>query len=179
VDVGHGQLHPRLRASSQVVCVEKLNARTLTTTDLIAACAVFNWARGLFDTQNEPEQGVFDIIVGDVSFISQTLLIEALVSLLTPQGHMLMLVKPQFELQPEQIGKGGLVKDAAHYVEVEQRIRSSYATQGLQVQHYFESSLVGSDGNREFFVQATKLPTKLHWPTKRITDRLKEPDEPR
>jgi 23S rRNA (cytidine1920-2'-O)/16S rRNA (cytidine1409-2'-O)-methyltransferase len=158
VDVGHGQLHPRLRASAQVVCVEKVNARTLVTTDLIAACALFPWARGLFDARNEPEQGVFDIIVGDVSFISQTLLIEALASLLKPQGHVLMLVKPQFELQPEQIGKGGLVKDAAHYAQVEQRIRSSYAAQGLQVQHYFESSVVGGDGNREFFVHATKLP---------------------
>jgi 23S rRNA (cytidine1920-2'-O)/16S rRNA (cytidine1409-2'-O)-methyltransferase len=155
VDVGHGQLHPRLRASAQIVCVEKVNARTLSTTDLIAACASFLWARGLFDAENEPDEGVFDIIVGDVSFISQTLLIEALASLLKPQGHVLMLVKPQFELQPEQIGKGGLVKDAAHYAQVEQRIRSSYAAQGLQVLHYFESSVVGGDGNREFFVHVT------------------------
>ncbi len=157
VDVGHGQLHPRLRASEQVVCVEKVNVRTLNATDLIADCASFHWASGLFDAENEPKQdvqGVFDIIVGDVSFISQTLLIEALVSMLKPQGHLLMLVKPQFELQPEQIGKGGIVKDAVHYAQVEQRIRSSYAAQGLQVLHYFESAVVGGDGNREFFVHA-------------------------
>jgi 23S rRNA (cytidine1920-2'-O)/16S rRNA (cytidine1409-2'-O)-methyltransferase len=152
VDVGHGQLHPRLRADSRVVCVEKINARTLSATDLIAAHALFHWPDDAFDIENARA----DVIVGDVSFISQTLLIEALANLLQPGGAMLMLVKPQFELQPDQIGKGGLVKDALHYTAVEQRIRSAYPAHGLQVQHYFESPIAGGDGNREFFVHAVK-----------------------
>jgi 23S rRNA (cytidine1920-2'-O)/16S rRNA (cytidine1409-2'-O)-methyltransferase len=152
VDVGHSQLHPRLRTSSQVVCIEKINARTLSTPDLIAACAIYDWAGSLFDTENA---GV-ELITGDVSFISQTLLLEALVPLLQPGGHMLMLVKPQFELQPEQIGKGGIVKDPAHYAQVEQRIRSAYQAHGLAVLHYFESPIAGGDGNHEFFVHALK-----------------------
>jgi 23S rRNA (cytidine1920-2'-O)/16S rRNA (cytidine1409-2'-O)-methyltransferase len=152
VDVGHGQLHPRLRGSSQVVCIEKINARTLSAPDLIAACAMHDWADSLFDAESA---GV-ELIVGDVSFISQTLLLEALVPLLQPGGHMLMLVKPQFELQPEQIGKGGIVKDPAHYAQVEQRIRSAYQAHGLAVPHYFESPIAGGDGNHEFFVHARK-----------------------
>jgi 23S rRNA (cytidine1920-2'-O)/16S rRNA (cytidine1409-2'-O)-methyltransferase len=152
VDVGHGQLHPRLRSHPQVVCVEKANARTLIATDLIAACAIYPWANGKFDHKNP----CVDLLVGDVSFISQTLLLQALAALLCQGGQMLMLVKPQFELQPEQIGKGGLVKDAAHYAEVEQRIRQAYAAHGLTVQHYVDSPIEGGDGNREFFVHAIK-----------------------
>ncbi len=155
IDVGQGQLHPRLRASEQVVCIEKLNARTLIATDLIAASAVYTWSNGLFDRKNELDFGV-DLMVGDVSFISQTLVIQALVDLLKPCGNWLMLVKPQFELQPEQIGKGGIVKDAVHYAQVEQRIRSAYEDFGLQVKNYFESPIAGGDGNREFFVHAVK-----------------------
>ncbi len=156
VDVGHGQLHPSLRDHAQVVCVERVNARTLNTINLIAAKAINTWTSRLFYTKNDSEQVFFDVVVGDVSFISQTLLIEALSALLKPAGHLLMLVKPQFELQPEQIGKGGIVKDVVHYALVEQRIRSAYAAQGLQVQHYFASPLEGGDGNREFFVHALK-----------------------
>ncbi len=154
IDVGHGQLHPRLRAHPQVVCVEKVNVRTLVATDLIAACAIFNWSEGLFDRKLQDGSIGCEVMVGDVSFISQTLIIEALVGLLRPGGEVLMLVKPQFELQPEQIGKGGLVKDPAHYAEVEQRIRSAYAEQGLLVRKYFDSPIEGGDGNREFFVHA-------------------------
>lgn len=156
VDVGHGQLHPSLRDHVQVVCVERVNARTLSATDLIACQALNTWTSRLFDTKNASANIVFDVIVGDVSFISQTSLVHAVSALLKPTGHMLMLVKPQFELQPEQIGKGGLVKDAVHYETVEQRIRSAYAGHGLQVQHYFASPIDGGDGNREFFVHAVK-----------------------
>jgi 23S rRNA (cytidine1920-2'-O)/16S rRNA (cytidine1409-2'-O)-methyltransferase len=155
IDVGQGQLHPRLRASEQVVCIEKINARTLIATDLIAGSAGFTWSNGIFDKKNEQNFGV-DLIVGDVSFISQTLIIEAVADVLKVGGDWLMLVKPQFELQPEQIGKGGIVKDAKHYDQVEQRIRTAYEDVGLQVKNYFESPIVGGDGNREFFVHAVK-----------------------
>ncbi len=155
IDVGQGQLHPRLRANAQVVCIEKLNARTLIATDLIAGSAGFTWVNGVFDRKNEQNFGV-DCVVGDISFISQTLVIEAVADVLKTGGNWLMLVKPQFELQPEQIGKGGMVKDVAHYAQVEQRIRTAYKDHGLLVKNYFESPIVGGDGNREFFVHAVK-----------------------
>jgi 23S rRNA (cytidine1920-2'-O)/16S rRNA (cytidine1409-2'-O)-methyltransferase len=139
VDVGQGQLHPKLRADARVVCMEKRNARELTAQQLADA--------GGGSTP-------FDLIVGDLSFISQTLVWPAIVPLLKPQGHLLMLVKPQFELQPEHIGKGGLVKDAASYAVVKQRIEQACAEHGLTLRRYLESAITGGDGNREFFVWA-------------------------
>lgn len=152
IDVGQGQLHTRLRDDERVVCIEKINARNINATNLIAACANSTAVSGIFNSENTS----FELMVGDVSFISQTLMIEALATLLKPGASVLMLVKPQFELQPAQIGKCGIVKDPVHYAEVEQRIRSAYTEHGLQVQQYFDSPIVGGDGNREFFVCAVK-----------------------
>jgi 23S rRNA (cytidine1920-2'-O)/16S rRNA (cytidine1409-2'-O)-methyltransferase len=156
IDVGHGQLHVRLRADERVLCVERLNVRSLDATELIANYPISTSENSLFLTSKTPRQVAFDVIVGDVSFISQTLILDALVGLLAPGGHIVMLVKPQFELQPEQIGKGGIVKDPVHYVQVEERIRAAYPAAGLKVQHYFASPIEGGDGNREFFVHAHK-----------------------
>jgi 23S rRNA (cytidine1920-2'-O)/16S rRNA (cytidine1409-2'-O)-methyltransferase len=69
-------------------------------------------------------------------------------------GQLLTLVKPQFELQPGQVGKGGIVRDAAFYPLIEQRLREACASLGLTVQDWFESPMAGGDGNREFFIHA-------------------------
>lgn len=147
VDVGHGQLHPRLRADPRVQALEGVNARHLDASLLIAAGAVQTVARGLFDAD-------FDLIVGDLSFISLTLVLPALAALLAPAGELLLLVKPQFELQPADIGKGGIVRDASLYAQVEQRLRAACADAGLPVLHWLPSPIAGGDGNREFFVHA-------------------------
>lgn len=141
VDVGHGQLHARMRDDPRVTAVEGVNARTLSA----AAWQALS-----------PDDERFGLIVGDLSFISLTLVLPALVPLLDADGHLLMLVKPQFELQPGQIGKGGLVKDPAHYALVERRIRDACAALGLQVKGWYDSAIAGGDGNREFFIHATK-----------------------
>jgi 23S rRNA (cytidine1920-2'-O)/16S rRNA (cytidine1409-2'-O)-methyltransferase len=99
---------------------------------------------------------VFELITGDLSFISLTLVLPALVPLLAPGGDLLMLVKPQFELQPGQVGKGGIVRDAALYPQVEQKLRDACAALGLQMQAWFDSPIAGGDGNREFFIHAIK-----------------------
>lgn len=140
VDVGQGQLHPQLKGDPRVVCIEKCNARDLSADELLQAGAA----------------APFGLIVGDLSFISQTLVWPALVPLLASGGHLLMLVKPQFELQPEHIGKGGLVKDPASYGLVRERIAQACAEHGLQLRDYFESPITGGDGNREFFVLASE-----------------------
>ena len=140
LDVGHGQLHSRLRQDPRVVCIEGLNARELQAGD----ARIPDAAQG------------FDLIVGDVSFISLTLVLPGVVPLLKPGGCLLMLVKPQFELQPGQVGKGGIVRDAALYPLVQARICDACAALGLQVQAWFDSPIEGGDGNREFFVQAFK-----------------------
>lgn len=143
VDVGHGQLHPRLRSDPRVLCVERCNARDLTPEGLAAAAGL-----------TAPPQ--FDLIVGDLSFISQTLVWPALAPLMADKAAVLMLVKPQFELQPEHIGKGGLVKDPASYSLVEMRMRQACEALGWRVLDYFESPITGGDGNREFLIWACR-----------------------
>ena len=133
VDVGHGQLHPRLRADPRVICIEHCNARELSLAHL-------------------GEKHGFALIVADLSFISLTLVLPALTAVLTEQGQMLLLVKPQFELQATDIGKGGLVQDSMKYLQVEERLRSAAQDVGLQVAHWLPSVITGGDGNHEFFI---------------------------
>jgi len=174
VDVGSAQLHPQLRADPRVLCVEGVNARALDASDLIAAYEGSTGAEGQFYLEGEEELAddvshtvadvtepvdgdfvpEFDLIVADLSFISQTLVLPAVVPLLKAGGTLLTLVKPEFELQPGQVGKGGIVKDAALYALVEQRLRDSCAELGLTVTHWFDSPIAGGDGNREFFICA-------------------------
>ena len=84
------------------------------------------------------------------------LVLPALVPLLKPGGALLMLIKPQFELQPGQVGKRGIVTDSALYEVVEKRIRDCCAELGLEVKGWYDSPVTGGDGNREFFVYAIK-----------------------
>ena len=188
VDVGSAQLHPSLRQDPRVLCVEGVNARTLSATDLIAAYAKSTGAEGHFDVEDassddwdedlddedaaeadDAPEAVelpaefappFDLLVADLSFISQTLVLPAAVPLLKEGGTLLTLVKPQFELQPGQVGKGGIVKDPEMYPIVEQRLRDTCADLGLKVTHWFDSPIAGGDGNREFFICARKTGTK-------------------
>jgi 23S rRNA (cytidine1920-2'-O)/16S rRNA (cytidine1409-2'-O)-methyltransferase len=95
-------------------------------------------------------------VTGDLSFISLTLVLPALVPFLKTGGNLLALVKPQFELQPGQVGKGGIVRDPALYAVVERRIRDACESLGLAVAGWFDSPIAGGDGNREFFVWARK-----------------------
>jgi 23S rRNA (cytidine1920-2'-O)/16S rRNA (cytidine1409-2'-O)-methyltransferase len=159
VDVGSAQLHPQLREDGRVLCVEKVNARSLDASDLVAACVNYTGAGGLFDPEvegAEPLETEFDVVVGDLSFISQTLVLPAIVPFLKVGGTLLMLVKPQFELQPGQVGKGGIVKDASFYPLIEARLRDACAELGLTVTAWFDSPIEGGDGNREFFICSTK-----------------------
>lgn len=129
VDVGHGQLHPRLRGEPRLRCIENLNARELTL-DAVGG-----------------ER--FDLCIADLSFISLSLVLPALAPL---AEQFLLLVKPQFELQPADIGKGGLVKHEASYAKVEAKLREAAAALNLNVRDYFASPILGGDGNREFFI---------------------------
>ncbi|MFM9427843.1 23S rRNA (cytidine1920-2'-O)/16S rRNA (cytidine1409-2'-O)-methyltransferase [Variovorax sp. GrIS 2.14] len=153
VDVGHGQLHAKLREDERVIAVEKVNARALTAVDLIASSVDAEDDVETMEIEFEPR---FDLIVGDLSFISLTLVLPAVVPFLAADGRMLMLVKPQFELQPGQVGKGGIVRDAAMYPIVEARLREACAALGLRVVQWFDSPIVGGDGNHEFFVHAVR-----------------------
>lgn len=142
VEVGHDQLHPRLRKDHRCVTLEGLNARQLTTADLGTHC---------------PPHG-FDLLVCDASFISLALLLPQWADLLSPSGHVLALVKPQFEVGPQGLGKGGIVRDASLYAEVETRLREAAHAAGLIILDWFDSPITGGDGNREFFFHAIRTP---------------------
>lgn len=134
IDVGHCQLHPSLAPDPRVEHHEGINARTLEKSALTGR--------------------QFDLIVADVSFISLTLIIPQLPPLLTKLGDLLMLVKPQFEVGAENIGKGGIVTDAALYSAVRDRLTACCAANRLAIIDWFDSPITGGDGNREFFIQA-------------------------
>lgn len=132
VDVGHDQLHAKLRDDPRVTCSEGVNARALEK----SAVATRHYG----------------LIVGDLSFISLTLVLPQLPALLAEGGDMLLLVKPQFEVGSSHVGKGGIVRDATLYPQVEAKLREAAQAAGLHVIDYFESPIAGSDGNREFFI---------------------------
>ena len=134
IDVGHGQLHTKLRHDPRVTAFEGVNARHLDA-----------------GTLPRPQ---FDLVVADLSFISLTLVLPALVPLVA--HDLMLLVKPQFELQPADIGKGGLVSDPAAHGHVEARLRAACGHCGLSTRGYFESTVAGGDGNREHFLWAHK-----------------------
>ena len=135
VDVGHDQLYAKIRNDLRVTCIEGVNARTLQSVD-------------------EP----FDLIVADVSFISVTKVLPQWPALLHEGGHVLSLVKPQFEVGAANLARGGIVRDESLYAVVEKTIRKSCIDAGLIVLDYFDSSITGGDGNREFFIYAKATP---------------------
>lgn len=131
VDVGYGQLDWRLRNDERVTVLERTNVRTLTVGDL-------------------PRRP--DGIVADLSFISLTLVVVALTKLIAPQGDFLLMVKPQFEVGKDAIGKGGVVSDPALWLESVRRVVDAAKSQGLGLVDATVSDLPGPAGNREFFV---------------------------
>ena len=137
-DVGHGQLHARLRSDARVVALEGMHVRELDGSPLAA----------------HAPQGGFDLIVADLAFISLAGALPQLAPWLKPGGFALLLAKPQFEVGRGHVGKGGLVRDAAQIARVESIFREACAGVQWTVLDYFASPITGGDGNPEFFVFA-------------------------
>jgi len=129
VDVGRGQLAWSLRQDPRVEVREGINARYLTSSD--------------FDRR-------FDLIVGDLSFISLTKILPAAFELLNQNGSMIVLIKPQFELSRADIGKGGIVRDTEARLRAVESIRSWVLGAGHRFDRVMESPLPGTSGNIEF-----------------------------
>jgi len=140
LDVGQQQLHPSLRDDPRIFCLEKINARYLEPSTLT--------------DQGLPSH--YDLLVMDVSFISQTLILPQLPALIQPSGWLMSLVKPQFEVGKEKVGKGGLVRDPKLYKQVEQKITQQLEALNLNVKIWMPSPILGGDGNQEFLVAAQK-----------------------
>jgi 23S rRNA (cytidine1920-2'-O)/16S rRNA (cytidine1409-2'-O)-methyltransferase len=129
LDVGHNQIDWRLRSDERVEVREGVNARYLQPQD--------------FDTQ-------FDLIVMDVSFISATKVLPAIFPLLKITGRLITLIKPQFEVGREEVGKGGIVRDSEKHARVVDEVNHAALQLGWLVRGVIESPLRGADGNIEF-----------------------------
>lgn len=131
IDVGRGQLHEKLRRDARVISMERTNARHLRAGDL-------------------PE--VVDWVVIDASFIGLDKLLSPARALLRPSGIVVALIKPQFEVGPAQVGKGGVVRDAQVRSEAIERVRADAQALGLSVLGQADAVLTGPAGNRECFL---------------------------
>lgn len=138
VDVGHGQLHDKLQADERVVALENVNARELESSPL---------------ADHEPQDG-FDLIVADLSFIALSKVVPHLGPWLKPGGQVLLLIKPQFEVGKEHVGKGGVVKDPSQHARARDMVRRACTDLGWKVHKGFASPIPGGDGNLEFFIWA-------------------------
>jgi 23S rRNA (cytidine1920-2'-O)/16S rRNA (cytidine1409-2'-O)-methyltransferase len=131
IDVGHGQLAWKIRNDPRVIVREKLNARHLSRADV-------------------PEP--IDLCVIDVSFISLTLILPKAFDLITPNGVILALIKPQFELRAEEVAHGGIVRDPVLHEKAQKKIRDFVIQAGHSVVGMVRSEITGADGNQEFFI---------------------------
>lgn len=131
LDVGRAQLDWKLYSDARVHVIEEVNARYLEPGDF-----------------SEP----FELIVVDVSFISLTKLLPALVSILVPGGQILMLVKPQFELSAAEIERGGVVRDPLKHDQAIAAVKKAATALALSVRDVVPSPITGAAGNQEFFL---------------------------
>ena len=141
VDAGYGQLADKLVRDERVVNLERCNARYLTA-DVLGEEFIAH--------------GGADIAVMDVSFISQTYILGALVPLLCDSGRIVSLIKPQFELDKQEVGKGGIVRKQASRRKAVSRVLSGAADVGLVCQGMIVSPIQGGDGNVEYLALWTK-----------------------
>ena len=137
VDSGTDQLHPKVAADPRVVKMEKTNARTLTWEMLGEKC---------------------DLAVMDVSFISQTLLYPAVKSVLKPEGHLISLIKPQFEVTASALGSGGILRDKKTRDRAVEAVLRRAEENGLALISLIPSPITGGDGNIEFLAYFRSLP---------------------
>jgi 23S rRNA (cytidine1920-2'-O)/16S rRNA (cytidine1409-2'-O)-methyltransferase len=131
IDVGYGQLDARLRDDSRVRSLERTNVRNFVL---------------------DPREPRFDLLTADLSFISLRRVLPRLADLVRPRGRLLLLVKPQFELERRDVGSGGVVRDPAKRAEAARRVGEAAEQLGLRVLGEVESALPGPKGNRERFL---------------------------
>ena len=134
LDVGHGQLAPVLATDPRVTELSGVNIRAVGT-----------------DPGSVRELGgPFDLLVADLSFISLCLVVEVLAALVDPRGDLVLLVKPQFEVGRERLGKGGIVRTAEHRLQAVHAVVDAAASAGLRLRGLIRSPRQGAAGNQEY-----------------------------
>jgi 23S rRNA (cytidine1920-2'-O)/16S rRNA (cytidine1409-2'-O)-methyltransferase len=133
VDVGHAQLAAEIAADPRVTSIEGLNAKELTTAHVT---------------------GPIDLIVCDVSFIGLKKALPAALALAGPGAHLVALIKPQFEVGRERVGKGGIVRDEAAQQDAVKKVRTAVEQLGGREIEVIDSPILGTEGNKEFLLHA-------------------------
>ena len=135
LDVGHGQLHPRIRGDERVTVLERFHVRDASPAQL---------------------GGSVQLVVADLSFISIIRVLDALIGMSEPAGHLVMLVKPQFEAGRVEVARGhGIITDPAIHDRVRGEVHDALVARHCAVVGWCDSPITGGDGNREFLVHAT------------------------
>ena len=134
LDVGHGQLHPKIRGDHRVTVLERFHVRDLTP---------------------EAIGGPVDLVVADLSFISIVRVLDPLLGALHPGGHLVLLVKPQFEAGRVEVSKAqGVITDPVIHQRVRDEVHEALESKGCTVLGWTDSPITGGDGNKEFLVHA-------------------------
>jgi len=133
IDVGYGQVHEKIRNDPRVILKERTNLREV---------------RDLGE--------LVDLVTLDLSFISVLKVMDAVDAILKPNGKLIVLIKPQFEARKEEVGRGGIIKDAKIHAEVIDRIHTGIERYGFTFHGVIESPIAGATGNKEFLAYFTK-----------------------
>ena len=134
IDVGYGQVHEKIRNDPRVIVKERTNLREV---------------RDLGE--------LVDLVTLDLSFISVLKVMDAVDAVLKPNGMLIVLIKPQFEAKKEEVGRGGIIKDAKIHAEVIERVKSGIEAHGYSCHGVIESPIEGATGNKEFLAYFTKI----------------------
>ena len=135
LDVGHGQLHPKIRGDDRVIVLERFHVRNATPATI---------------------GGSVQLVTADLSFISIVQILDALIGVCEPGGHLILLIKPQFEAGRVEVARGhGIITDPAIHDRVRTDVHEALVARRCEAIAWCDSPVTGGDGNREFLVHAT------------------------
>jgi len=135
IDVGYGQVHEKIRTDSRVIVMERTNLRDITPAKL---------------------GELVDLVTLDLSFISVLKVLDAVFACMKPRASIIILIKPQFESERHEVGKGGIIKDPAVHERVIAQVRQALIQRGCTILGVTESPILGATGNKEFLIAAQR-----------------------
>jgi len=149
IDVGYGQVAHKIATDPRVIVIERSNIRQITPQDISDIVSKKSPHLSCIDTD-------ISLVVMDLSFISVRKVIENVSTLVTKNADYIILIKPQFEGEKHQIGKGGIVRDDATRQEILTNVKIDLEAMGFKIQAFCDSPITGTKGNQEYFFHLTK-----------------------
>jgi 23S rRNA (cytidine1920-2'-O)/16S rRNA (cytidine1409-2'-O)-methyltransferase len=127
IDVGHSQVHEKIKSDARVMVMEQTNLRYVTSVGQLV-----------------------DLVTLDLSFISVLKVMDAVKAVLKSGGHLLVLIKPQFEAERHEVGRGGIIKDEDIHTQVVKKVTEGILLHGFELKGIIDSPILGAAGNKEF-----------------------------